>query len=226
MTLRIEGTFQQDLMTATSTVAPATVITGFHALSDLLRIQVLELLRSQELCVCELCEHVGVTHSKLSFHLKTLKETGLIRARQEGRWIYYSLNLPQFVLLEQYLAEYRRFSPLLQGRPCLTVALTTVITGFHALSEPLRIQVLEVLRTQELCVCELCEHLGVTQSKLSFHLKTFKEAGLVNAKAEGRWIYYSLNLSQFVLLEQYLAEYRRTSVMLPARPCPEVRLEK
>ncbi len=101
-----------------STVLPSAVAAGFHALSEPLRIQVLELLRSQELCVCELCEHLEVTQSKLSFHLKTLREAGLIRARQEGRWIYYSLNLPQFVVLEQYLAEYRRFSPLLPARPC------------------------------------------------------------------------------------------------------------
>lgn len=101
-----------------STVLPSAVAAGFHALSEPLRIQVLELLRSQELCVCELCEHLEVTQSKLSFHLKTLREAGLIRARQEGRWIYYSLNLPQFVVLEQYLAEYRRFSPLLPDRPC------------------------------------------------------------------------------------------------------------
>lgn len=94
-----------------------------------------------------------------------------------------------------------------------------IVSGFHALSEPLRIQVLELLRTQELCVCELCEHLGVTQSKLSFHLKNLKEAGLVRARQDGRWIYYSLNLPQFVVLEQYLADFRRTSVMLPARPC-------
>ena len=101
------------------------------------------------------------------------------------------------------------------------VAPEYVMAGFHALSEPLRVQVLELLRTQELCVCELCEHLGVTQPKLSFHLKTLKEAGLVCARQEGRWIYYSLNLSQFVVLEQYLAEYRRTSVMLPARSCKD-----
>ena len=100
-----------------------------------------------------------------------------------------------------------------------TLTLVSVVTGFHALSEPLRIKVLELLRSQELCVCELCEHLGVTQSKLSFHLKTLKEAGLVRSRQEGRWIYYSLNLHQFVLLEQYLAEYRRFSQMLPTRSC-------
>jgi ArsR family transcriptional regulator, arsenate/arsenite/antimonite-responsive transcriptional repressor len=41
-----------------------------------------------------------------------------VRSRQEGRWIYYSLNLPQFAVLEQYLAEYRRFSPIIPAQIC------------------------------------------------------------------------------------------------------------
>lgn len=94
------------------------IVAGFHALSDPLRVQVLDLLRDRELCVCDLCEALSVSQSKLSFHLKTLKEAQLVRARQEGRWIYYSLNLPQFVVLEQYLAEFRRFSPILASRAC------------------------------------------------------------------------------------------------------------
>lgn len=94
------------------------IISGFHALSEPLRISVVELLRSQELCVCELCDALGVTQSKLSFHLKTLKEAGLVHARQEGRWIYYSLNLPQFVVLEQYLTDFRRFSQFLSAVRC------------------------------------------------------------------------------------------------------------
>ena len=94
------------------------MVAGFHALSDPLRLRVIELLRSQELCVCDLCESLGTSQSKLSFHLKTLKQANLVRARQEGRWIYYSLNLSQFVLLEQYLSEYRRFSPMLPTRRC------------------------------------------------------------------------------------------------------------
>lgn len=105
-------------MKATLSNPSTYVVAGFHALSDPLRLQVLELLRSQELCVCELCERLGTTQSKLSFHLKTLKEAGLVRSRQEGRWIYYSLNIAQFIVLEEYLAEYRRFSPLLPARPC------------------------------------------------------------------------------------------------------------
>ena len=101
-----------------STTTPAEIIAGFHALSDPIRLQVLDLLRDRELCVCDLCEQLEVSQSKLSFHLKTLKEAALVRARQEGRWIYYSLNLSQFVVLEQYLAEYRRFSSILPVRRC------------------------------------------------------------------------------------------------------------
>lgn len=98
---------------------------------------------------------------------------------------------------------------------------TLIMAGFHALSDPLRMSVLELLRQQELCVCELCDRLNVNQSKLSFHLKTLKEAQLVQARQEGRWIYYSLNLAQFVAIEHYLATYRRFSQMLPARTCQD-----
>ena len=80
--------------------------------------EILDLLRTKELCVCDLCEALEATQSKLSFHLKVLKEAKLVRSRQEGRWMYYSLNLPQFVVLEQYLAEYRRFSPIMPSPSC------------------------------------------------------------------------------------------------------------
>lgn len=110
--------FGEKLMVKTPAIASTDIASGFHALSDPLRIQILDLLREKELCVCELCEKLDVSQSKLSFHLKTLKEAALVRGRQEGRWIYYSLNLPQFVALEQYLAEYRRFSPILPARQC------------------------------------------------------------------------------------------------------------
>ena len=105
-------------MASSQTLSSASVISGFHALSDPLRVQVIELLREKELCVCDLCEIIQVSQSKLSFHLKTLREAGLVQSRQEGRWIYYRLNLPQFIALEQYLSEFRRFSPIVPARVC------------------------------------------------------------------------------------------------------------
>lgn len=108
----------QTLMAVNSQPATATLAAGFHALSEPLRMQILELLRSRELCVCDLCEQLSVPQSKLSFHLKALKEAALVRSRQEGRWIYYSLNLPQFVVLEQYLSDYRRLTSLVPAQSC------------------------------------------------------------------------------------------------------------
>ncbi|NRB08917.1 MAG: winged helix-turn-helix transcriptional regulator [Richelia sp.] len=96
---------------------------------------------------------------------------------------------------------------------------TTIINGFHALSKPLRIKVLELLQEREFCVCELCEILHVSQSKLSFHLKTLKNAQLVCFRQEGRWIYYSLNLPQFQMLKQYLDTYNNLKQILLAYPC-------
>ena len=95
-----------------------------------------------------------------------------------------------------------------------------ILTGFHALSDPLRLRVLELLQERELCVCELCAALNVSQSKLSFHLKTLKEAALVNPRQEGRWVYYSLNVPQFAVLEEYLAAYSK-AMALPARLCQD-----
>ena len=106
------------LMTKTDTMQSSSVAASFHALADPLRLQVVELLKDQELCVCDLCERLSVSQSKLSFHLKTLREAGLAQGRQEGRWIYYSLNLAQFAELEQYLFEFRRTSPILPARVC------------------------------------------------------------------------------------------------------------
>jgi len=64
----------------------------FHALSDETRLQLLELLRDGEQCVCDLTDALDAAQSRLSFHLKTLKDAGLVTDRREGRWVYYALN--------------------------------------------------------------------------------------------------------------------------------------
>ncbi|MEO1402668.1 MAG: metalloregulator ArsR/SmtB family transcription factor [Cyanobacteria bacterium J06635_1] len=102
-----------------------------------------------------------------------------------------------------------------------SVSSLSVADSFHALADPLRVQVIEVLRSHELCACDIADQLQITQSKLSFHLKTLREAQLIKGRHEGRWIYYSLNLPQFLALEAYLSEFRRLSPILPARICPD-----
>ena len=71
--------------------------------------------------------------------------------------------------------------------PVATAAL------FHALSDPIRIEVLGLLATGEQCVCDLTDALDVAQSRLSWHLKTLSDAGIISGRREGRWNYYSLN---------------------------------
>lgn len=65
---------------------------AFRALGDEHRLRLVELLRDGEQCVCDLSDAMGASQPLLSFHLKTLKEAGLILDRREGRWVYYALN--------------------------------------------------------------------------------------------------------------------------------------
>jgi ArsR family transcriptional regulator len=64
----------------------------FHALSDETRLAVLGRLRNGDRCVCDLMDLLGAGQSLLSFHMRVLKEAGLVLDRREGRWIHYALN--------------------------------------------------------------------------------------------------------------------------------------
>jgi len=70
----------------------ARAVRLFHALSDRTRLAVLQRLRGGERCVCELTDDLGAAQPRLSFHLKVLKEAGLVTDRREGRWMYYTLD--------------------------------------------------------------------------------------------------------------------------------------
>lgn len=101
------------------TISPhQTLLPGFHALSEPIRLAVLTLLQQEELCVCDLCTRLQISQSKLSFHLRILKDAGLVLTRQSGRWIYYRLNVPAFAELEQYLGVYRQCQPRPAQRQC------------------------------------------------------------------------------------------------------------
>ncbi len=62
------------------------------ALSHENRIRIINLLRQQELCVCELENIMGVNQSNASRHLSKLKQENLIKAEQKAQWVYYSIN--------------------------------------------------------------------------------------------------------------------------------------
>ena len=64
---------------------------------------------------------------------------------------------------------------------------------FHALSDPIRVDVVAMFIDGERCVCDLMDDLGLQQSRLSWHLKSLVDAGVISGRREGRWNYYSLN---------------------------------
>ena len=65
---------------------------ALRALGDEKRLRIAALLCEGERCVCELAVQVDMKQPLLSFHLRTLKEAGLVMATRRGKWIYYSMN--------------------------------------------------------------------------------------------------------------------------------------
>ena len=79
----------------------------FHALSDATRLELIQRLAGGEHCVCDLTDALKAGQSRLSFHLKVLKDAGLIRDRREGRWMYYALNEEAFEEAEELIRMLR-----------------------------------------------------------------------------------------------------------------------
>ena len=63
----------------------------FKAFCDENRLKVLKRLRGGEKCACVLIEDLGIGQSALSYHMKILVESGIVSARQEGKWTHYSI---------------------------------------------------------------------------------------------------------------------------------------
>lgn len=91
----------------------------FHALSDETRLEIVSMLGDRERCVCDLMSALDAAQSRLSFHLKVLKDAGIVLDRRDGRWIYYSLNkesLDEAVGTIKALKPRRRLSVI--NEPC------------------------------------------------------------------------------------------------------------
>ena len=74
-----------------------------------------------------------------------------------------------------------------------------------ALSEERRLEIIDLLACSgKLCVCDITEVLGLSQPNISHHLKILKEAGLITANKQGRWVHYSLNHDKLEELQESL----------------------
>jgi ArsR family transcriptional regulator len=88
----------------------------------------------------------------------------------------------------------------------------------HALADETRLNILDRLKEGERCVCELTDALQTGQSRLSFHLKVLKGAGLIHDRPEGRWIYYIINSDAVEELEDLVASLKTVRKTVRSSP--------
>jgi ArsR family transcriptional regulator len=88
---------------------------------------------------------------------------------------------------------------------------------FHALSDETRLEIVQRLHSGERCVCDLTDLLDAAQSRLSFHLKVLKDAGLVTDRRDGRWVHYSLSRDVFEEIQALLGDMKPSSRRLAVK---------
>jgi ArsR family transcriptional regulator, arsenate/arsenite/antimonite-responsive transcriptional repressor len=78
---------------------PAELTAGFAALADPVRVRLIGVLATGGRCVCDLQKQVLVAPNLLSYHLRVLREAGLVTASRRGRWVDYRLDGAGFAAL-------------------------------------------------------------------------------------------------------------------------------
>jgi ArsR family transcriptional regulator, arsenate/arsenite/antimonite-responsive transcriptional repressor len=69
--------------------------TLFLALADKTRLRLLNLMSEDEICVCYFTEVLGESQPKVSRHLAYLRNAGIVATRREGKWMHYSIEIPE-----------------------------------------------------------------------------------------------------------------------------------
>ena len=103
-------------MTSTTTDLDLT-IRRLKALSDPNRLRIIDRLRAGERCVCDLTDALDEGQSLLSFHLRILKEAGLVTDRHEGRWSLYTLDAEALREVEAFIGSLAARVPATRWTP-------------------------------------------------------------------------------------------------------------
>ena len=85
-----------------------------------------------------------------------------------------------------------------------------------ALADENRLAIMRILQNGERCACVLLEELNVSQPTLSHHMRILCDSGLVNARKEGKWMYYSISkegAESFMKMIDFYIKYN-----VPANP--------
>jgi len=83
------------------------------------------------------------------------------------------------------------------------------VTIFQALADPVRLSILESMKSQQRAVGDIVERMNIHQSGVSRHLRILSEAGLVQMRPEGQKRIYSLRKDAFDQIDGWMAGYRR-----------------
>jgi ArsR family transcriptional regulator, arsenate/arsenite/antimonite-responsive transcriptional repressor len=77
---------------------------------------------------------------------------------------------------------------------------------FKALADETRLKIVDMLSGGEMCACDILEFFNITQPTLSYHMKILNDCEIVNARKEGAWMKYSLNLFKFREFEKFVKD--------------------
>ena len=100
-----------------------------------------------------------------------------------------------------------------------TPSTSAMLTRFQAIAEETRLEIVQLLSGGERCVCELQAELDAAQSRLSFHLKKLKDAGVITDRRDGRWVYYSLVPDALEEMRAFLGDVREESAACGVGGC-------
>ena len=89
-----------------------------------------------------------------------------------------------------------------------TLQHDALLQRFQAVAEETRFRIVRLLADGERCVCELQAELEAAQSRLSFHLKKLKDAGVVSSRRDGRWVHYALVPETLDEMRAFLGEVK------------------
>lgn len=90
---------------ASKTAQHEALLQRFQAVAEETRLRVVQLLAGGERCVCELQAELGAAQPRLSFHLKKLKDAGVVSDRRDGRWVHYRLVPEALEEMRAFLGE-------------------------------------------------------------------------------------------------------------------------
>lgn len=82
---------------------------------------------------------------------------------------------------------------------------------FKALADETRLKIVDMLSCGEMCACDILEYFNITQPTLSYHMKILTDCEIVNARKDGSWMKYSLNVQKIRIFEKFIKDISEDS---------------